>query len=65
MTQLAEKAPLSNLVSRHSRRLQELREAAAEIRKRHAEGKISAEEAARELDTLAKKHISFIDRLLW
>lgn len=65
MAQLAEKALPSTRSSRHSMRLQELREAAAEIRKRHADGKISAEQAAHELDALAKRHVSFIDLLLW
>lgn len=50
--------------SRHSRRLEELRESAAEIRKRHADGKISAIEAARELDSLSKKYSGFLERLL-
>ncbi|ESZ29617.1 hypothetical protein X733_24915 [Mesorhizobium sp. L2C067A000] len=41
-----------------------MRESAAEIRKRHADGKISALEAAKELDSLAKKYSSFLERLL-
>ncbi|MBA1140671.1 hypothetical protein [Mesorhizobium neociceri] len=50
--------------SRHSRRLEELRESAAEIRKRHVDGKISALEAAKELDSLTKKYSNFLERLL-
>jgi hypothetical protein len=50
--------------SRHSRRLEELRESAAEIRKRHVDGKISAIEAARELDDLSKKYSGFLERWL-
>jgi HAMP domain-containing protein len=51
--------------SRHSRRLQELRDAAENIRRRHAEGKISAEQAAHELDALSKKNSSLLDRILF
>ncbi|RWB37010.1 MAG: hypothetical protein EOQ42_31135 [Mesorhizobium sp.] len=50
--------------SRHSRRLEELRNSAAEIRKRHDEGKITAVEAARELDSLSKKYSGFLERLI-
>lgn len=64
MNATAEKISPSPSVSRHSQRLEELREAAAEIRKRHAEGKISTDEAARELEALTQRHVGFLDRLI-
>jgi hypothetical protein len=50
--------------SPHSKRLAQLRAAAAEIRRRHARGEITAYEAAQMLDALAKQNITFFDKLL-
>lgn len=50
--------------SQQSTRLAELRAAAAEIRRRHAAREITAYEAAQELDALAKRNMTLLDKLL-
>lgn len=50
--------------SKHSARLQALREEATEIRNAHLAGKISAEEAAIKLEELKLRHVGFLERLI-
>lgn len=52
------------VTSRHSQRLAELRSAAADIRRRHTEGQLTAQEAAHELEQLAKRHMTILDKIL-
>jgi hypothetical protein len=64
MNATAEKMEVRSPTSRHSQRLAELRDAASAIRKRHAEGKISAADAAKELEALTQRYAGFLDRLI-
>jgi hypothetical protein len=50
--------------SDQSRRLSELRDEAAKIRKEYQEGKISIEEAGERMARLAKRHRTFMTRIL-
>lgn len=50
--------------SQKSRRLRELNEEAAEVRKLHSAGKISDDEAQSRLSQLKSRYQSFLDRVL-
>lgn len=50
--------------SRHSARLQALIEEAAEIRRQHRAGTITGEDAADRLESLKRRHMGFLERLI-
>ncbi|MBX5020148.1 hypothetical protein HJB68_29060 [Rhizobium lentis] len=49
-------------VSRYAKRLKDLSDEAAEIRRRHLKGELSTAEAEKRLAELRNRHVSFIDR---
>lgn len=48
----------------HSDRLKALLQEAAKVREAHAAGDISADEAAKRLDELKRRHDSFLSRII-
>lgn len=51
-------------LSRHARRLEELKEAAAKVRRQHERGELTDEEASNRLRELRHRYRSFIDLFL-